>query len=129
MSKLALIGLGTSFGPSRRWQDIDCRSTGRVRVAARSFRLRQDHDAAHDRRLHSPTRRPDRDERRGDLAPDYVVPPEKRGMSMIFQSYAIWPNMTVGENVAFGLKLRKLSAADLKRRLDRILDVVQLEAT
>ena len=36
-------------------------------------------------------------------SPDYAVPPEKRGMSMIFQSYAIWPNM-VGENVAFGLK-------------------------
>ena len=33
------------------------------------------------------------------------LPPEKRQMSMIFQSYAIWPNMTVAENVAFGLKL------------------------
>ena len=43
-------------------------------------------------------------------SPGHVVPPEKRGMSMIFQSYAIWPNMTVGENVAFGLKLRKLPA-------------------
>jgi ABC-type Fe3+/spermidine/putrescine transport system ATPase subunit len=60
-------------------------------------------------------------------SPDYAVPPEKRGMSMIFQSYAIWPNMTVGENVAFGLKLRKLPAIDLKRRLDRILEVVQLD--
>ncbi len=38
-------------------------------------------------------------------APGAVVPPERRGMSMIFQSYAIWPNMTVEENVAFGLKL------------------------
>ncbi len=55
-----------------------------------------------------------------------VVPPEKRGMSMIFQSYAIWPNMTVGENVAFGLKLRKLSKAEITQRVDRILDTVQL---
>ncbi len=55
-----------------------------------------------------------------------VVPPEKRGMSMIFQSYAIWPNMTVGENVAFGLKLRKLGSAEILQRVDRILDTVQL---
>jgi ABC-type Fe3+/spermidine/putrescine transport system ATPase subunit len=60
-------------------------------------------------------------------APNRVVAPEKRGMSMIFQSYAIWPNMTVAQNVAFGLKLRKLSGAVLQERLDRILDVVQLK--
>jgi iron(III) transport system ATP-binding protein len=59
-------------------------------------------------------------------APNRVVAPEKRGMSMIFQSYAIWPNMTVAQNVAFGLKLRKLPADQLNTRLDRILDVVQL---
>jgi ABC-type Fe3+/spermidine/putrescine transport system ATPase subunit len=60
-------------------------------------------------------------------APNRVVAPEKRGMSMIFQSYAIWPNMTVAQNVAFGLKLRKLPATTLRERLDRILDVVQLK--
>ncbi len=58
--------------------------------------------------------------------PNRVVAPEKRGMSMIFQSYAIWPNMTVGQNVAFGLKLRKLPSSQVNERLDRILDVVQL---
>ena len=59
-------------------------------------------------------------------SPASVVPPERRGMSMIFQSYAIWPNMTVRENVAFGLKLRKLSSADVQRRTDTMLDVVKL---
>ena len=59
-------------------------------------------------------------------APGRVTPPEKRGMSMIFQSYAIWPNMTVRENVAFGLRLRKLSGAEVTRRTDKMLDVVQL---
>ena len=59
-------------------------------------------------------------------SPGAAVAPEKRGMSMIFQSYAIWPNMTVAQNVAFGLKLRKLPAGDLRQRLDRILDVVRL---
>ncbi len=47
-------------------------------------------------------------------------------MSMIFQSYAIWPNMTVEENVAFGLKLRKLPSAEVKRRVGEILEVVKL---
>jgi iron(III) transport system ATP-binding protein len=56
------------------------------------------------------------------------LPPEKRKMSMIFQSYAIWPNMTVEQNVAFGLKLQKVPAADAKKRVDSILDVVQLKA-
>jgi ABC-type Fe3+/spermidine/putrescine transport system ATPase subunit len=60
-------------------------------------------------------------------APGAVVPPERRGMSMIFQSYAIWPNMTVAENVAFGLKLRKLSSEEVKRRVGEILDVVKLD--
>ncbi len=55
-----------------------------------------------------------------------VTPPERRGMSMIFQSYAIWPNMTVGENVAFGLQIRKLPGAEVKRRVAAILEIVQL---
>src|SRR5437764_12493251 len=54
------------------------------------------------------------------------VPPERRQMSMIFQSYAIWPNMTVAENVAFGLKLRKLPAADVRKRVTDMLEVVHM---
>ena len=61
-------------------------------------------------------------------APGRVVPPERRGMSMIFQSYAIWPNMTVGENVAFGLQVRKLPRDEIRRRVAAILDVVKLGA-
>ena len=59
-------------------------------------------------------------------SPASVLPPERRGMSMIFQSYAIWPNMTVGENIGFGLKVRKLSADEIRRRVDEILEVVQM---
>src|ERR1700739_4334703 len=47
---------------------------------------------------------------------DSVLAPEKRQMSMIFQSYAIWPNMTVAENVAFGLKLRHIDRAPIHAR-------------
>ena len=55
-----------------------------------------------------------------------ALPPERRQMSMIFQSYAIWPNMTVAENVAFGLKLRKLPAQEIRQRTGEMLEVVQM---
>src|SRR5262244_2542738 len=44
--------------------------------------------------------------------PGHAVPPERRGMSMIFQSYAVWPHRTVAENVAYGLKFRNVSRAE-----------------
>ena len=59
-------------------------------------------------------------------SPSGALPPEKRGMSMIFQSYAVWPNMTVEQNVAFGLELRKLPREEVRRRVGEILAVVQM---
>ncbi len=61
-------------------------------------------------------------------SPGSTLPPEKRHMSMIFQSYAIWPNMTVAENVGFGLRIRKLKDDEIRRRVDEILEVVQMGA-
>jgi len=61
-------------------------------------------------------------------SPSSSLPPEKRQMSMIFQSYAIWPNMTVAENVGFGLKVRTVKPDEIRRRVDEILGVVQLGA-
>ena len=58
--------------------------------------------------------------------PGRTVPPERRGMSMIFQSYALWPHMTIAENVAYGLKLRRLDRAERERRVAAILDVTRL---
>jgi iron(III) transport system ATP-binding protein len=58
--------------------------------------------------------------------PGTAVPPERRNMSMIFQSYALWPHMNVAENVAYGLKLRRLPRAEVERRVARILDVTRL---
>jgi iron(III) transport system ATP-binding protein len=59
-------------------------------------------------------------------SPTSSLPPEKRKMSMIFQSYAIWPNMTVAENVGFGLQVRKVKPDEIRRRVDEILEKVQL---
>ena len=61
-------------------------------------------------------------------SPARTLPPERRNMSMIFQSYALWPHMTVAENVAYGLKLRKLDRATIDRKLAAILDTTHLRA-
>jgi iron(III) transport system ATP-binding protein len=58
--------------------------------------------------------------------PSSMLPPEHRRMSMIFQSYAIWPNMTVRENVGFGLSLQKLPTGEIAERVNRGLAVVRL---
>ena len=52
------------------------------------------------------------------------LPPEKRNVGMVFQSYAIWPHMTVEENVAFPLKARKFPRSDIKRRVSDVLELV-----
>ena len=57
---------------------------------------------------------------------ELVVPPERRNMSMIFQSYAVWPHMTVAQNVAYGLKFKKLSRQEVDAKLAKLLDVVHL---
>ena len=128
MSKLDLIGLGKNFGSVAAVADVSltlrqgefvsllgpsgCGKTTTLRMIAgfmkpSSGRIEMDGQVM--------------------SSADHVVAPEKRGMSMIFQSYAIWPNMTVGENVAFGLKLRKLGRAEIEDRVNRILDVVQMK--
>ena len=56
------------------------------------------------------------------------VPPNQRNMGMVFQNYAIFPHMSVKENVAFGLKMRGVPQADIDRRVDEILRVVKIDA-
>ncbi|MEA2903807.1 MAG: iron(III) transport system ATP-binding protein [Alphaproteobacteria bacterium] len=59
-------------------------------------------------------------------APGSVVPPEARGMGMVFQNYAVWPHKTVYENVVFGLKLRKMAAAAARKKVEDTLAMVNL---
>jgi len=53
--------------------------------------------------------------------------PHKRNTGMMFQSYALWPHMSVAENVAFGLEERKVAAAEIKRRVAEALSSVRME--
>jgi len=61
-----------------------------------------------------------------DGAAGVNIPAERRGMSMVFQSYAIWPHMTVFDNVAYGLRVRNVTGADLKTRVHHALDLVKM---
>jgi iron(III) transport system ATP-binding protein len=60
-------------------------------------------------------------------SPARTLPPEQRNMSMIFQSYALWPHMTVAENVSYGLRLRKVDRKTLEKKLAAILATTRLE--
>src|SRR5262249_46358890 len=59
-------------------------------------------------------------------SPARTVPPERRNMSMIFQSYALWPHMTVAQNVSYGLELRSVDRATIKKTLTPTLDPTHL---
>ena len=59
--------------------------------------------------------------------PDTFVPPEKRGLGMVFQSYAVWPHMNVFKNVAYPLKLRKLPKDEILKRVEHVLDIVNMK--
>ena len=60
--------------------------------------------------------------------PINAVPPHKRGIGMVFQNYALFPHMTVNENLAFPLEVRKLGKSEITTRTKRALDMVQLGA-
>lgn len=57
------------------------------------------------------------------------LPPEKRPTSMVFQSYNLWPHMTVEENLAFGLKIKKLPKEEIKQKIKRGLELVNMAGT
>jgi iron(III) transport system ATP-binding protein len=60
-------------------------------------------------------------------SPTVVVPPEKRSLSMVFQSYAVWPHKTVFENLAYGLRLRKVPSAAIAAKVAEALATVRME--
>ncbi len=60
--------------------------------------------------------------------PDRVVPPERRNMGMVFQSFAIWPHLNVFDNVAFGLVQRRLPKEEIRTRVRGMLEMVDIAA-
>lgn len=62
-----------------------------------------------------------------DAGQRVFLPPERRELGMVFQSYALWPHMTVADNVAYGLRTRRAPQAQIRERVDAVLRLVQLE--
>src|SRR3982751_2178837 len=62
-----------------------------------------------------------------DMANRRVLPPHQRQIGRVFQSYALWPHMSVFDNVAFSLRLQKVAAVEVKRRVLEALALVGLE--
>src|SRR5205807_4323532 len=62
-----------------------------------------------------------------DDKPMSGVPPHQRNAGMVFQNYALWPHMTVAENVAYGLDVQAVSATEKKQRVAETLAIVQME--
>src|SRR6476619_4863977 len=60
-------------------------------------------------------------------SPQATVPPEMRRMGMVFQNYAVWPHMSVFDNIAFGLSVARTPRAELVDRVMRMLDAVGLQ--
>ena len=63
-----------------------------------------------------------------DAAADLFVPPDQRKLGMVFQSYAIWPHMTVFDNVAYPLSVRHVAKAEIRTRVTAALRLVEMEA-
>jgi iron(III) transport system ATP-binding protein len=66
------------------------------------------------------------DETVADAASGRMIPPDKRGLGMVFQDYAVWPHMTVFDNVAYPLKLSRVESGEARRRAARCIELVGL---
>lgn len=56
-----------------------------------------------------------------------AMPPQKRSVGMVFQQYSLFPNLNVYDNISFGLKLQKLPTAEIRKRVERLIECVELE--
>lgn len=71
--------------------------------------------------------RPDKGEVYLNGRPITHLPPERRGVGLVFQNYALWPHMTIYDNLAFGLQMKKVSKSEIKERIEKALATIRLE--
>ena len=111
------------WSDGRRVRRVAGRARRRVRGAAWTERLRQDDDPADDRGF----RRADDGRVRLGGKDVTTLPPWKRNAGMVFQSYALFPHLSVAQNVAFGLEMRNMPKSDIGGRVAEALHLVRLD--
>ena len=124
MSEIRLERIHKIYKETRAVDDVSLTiEPGRVHGPAGPVGLRQDDAAALHRRARGDRRRPvfigERDVTE--------LPPRHRRIAMVFQSYAVFPHMTVYENIAFGLRMQKMAKAELDQRVRSSADLLHIE--
>ena len=111
-----------TFADNMALESFSLAIAGRARQPARAVGLREDDSVADRRRVRAPG------SRYRDIDGKDIVghAGHKRNMGMVFQSYSLFPNLTVKANIAFGLRVRSVSTADQARRVGEMLERVQL---
>ena len=121
---LELHHLTKRFGDFAAVDDLSLDiAAGRVPHPARRLGFGQDHDPADDRRLRAAHL--GRDPHGG--SPIAALPPFKRDINTVFQHYALFPHMSVRDNIAYGLRMRRVPAAQREERVTQALAMVQLD--
>ena len=126
---LQISGLSKAFDDNVALDDVAIDGKdGELLHAARAERLREVDHPVVDRRPARSGSGPDRRRRRRAVRHEQGIdlPPEAAQCGVVFQSYAVWPNMTVADNVGYPLKLRRVKGADRAARVREVLDLVEL---
>ncbi len=124
MTFLQLSGVEKSFGANAVVRNFDLAvARGELVTLPRAERMRQDDDLAPDRRLRNRRRAAKISIDGHDVT---RLRANRRNIGMVFQSYALFPNMTVAANVGFGLRVAGKPAAEIKARVDELLAMVKL---
>ena len=121
---MQLINVTKMFGDFTAVDNLNLSDPARgVHVAAGAQRLRQDHHPADARRFRGADRRR---ESSSLVSPFSRYPPHKRDVNTVFQAYALFPHMTVAENVAYGLRQKRVGKAETSQRVAEALDMVKM---
>ena len=129
MSKIVLTGINKYYGTNRVLKDVDltiedgefmtllgpsgCGKTTTLRVIAGLEKPQSGSIVMDGKRI-------------VNAAESFFAPPAKRGLNLVFQSYALWPHMTVFDNVAFGLRVKHTPKDEIKKLVESALSRMQI---
>ena len=120
-----LVGVTKRFGTVTAVDALDVQVRPGEFLSLLGLRLRQDHDA----RMLAGFEDPDEGEIRISGTAVQGMPPHKRDVNTVFQNYALFPHMSVAENVAYGLRQKRRDKAEMGRRVGEALEMVKMSSS